>query len=101
MFYDFTWWNLAPIPFFILAMHAALYRTRVGENPFWSKAVSGYMTLAFVTNLIINIAVKHDNGRAVIDAGFIALYGSMWWNSGGGDGIKNFLQSLVMKPVTI
>jgi hypothetical protein len=98
MFSDFTLWELIPWTFFGFALHASVYRRKVGESRFQNKTVNGYMALAAASYLVIDTMVKHDKGQSVLDAAFLAIYLYAWWNSGGGDGIKNFLQSLVMKP---
>jgi hypothetical protein len=98
---DFTLWELIPWGFFGCAIHAMFYRRVVGQRAFENKSVNGYMALAAGCYLVIHVVIKHDTNSALIDAAFLAMYVFAWWNSGGGDGIKNFLQSLVMKPVTI
>jgi hypothetical protein len=93
--FTITWWDFIPLPFFILAIRAMYFRRKIGEIK--SSIAEGWMTLYFLSYMVINV-IRHRTGYAVLDAGFAAWWGWMWWNSGGGDGIKKFIQSLSMKP---
>lgn len=95
MFYSWSWWDLIPLPFLILAIRAMYFRRKVGEV--LSKEGAGYMVLFSLTSLVLDV-FRHRNGYAVLDAGAVAWWLYFWWNLGGGDGIKKFIQSLAPKP---
>lgn len=95
MFYSISWWDLIPFPFLVMALRAIHFRRVVGES--FSKEGAGYLALYSLSYMIID-AIRNRMGWAVFDAGMFALWAHTWWNAGGGDGMKNFLQSLVMKP---
>jgi hypothetical protein len=88
--------NTAPFVFAFLAVHA-MFKRRVGEELF-NKTVYGHMALFNFAFLPVDTFFAPSNSKAIIDCAFGAYWLYRWWNTGGGDGIKNFLQSLVMKP---
>ncbi len=81
--------------FMVRGLMAMIYR-RVGEDSL-GKRVSGNFAISCAMNVIGNVIVD-DSVWAVVNSALTAYWTYRWWNSGGGDGIKNFLQSLVMKP---
>jgi len=93
--YQFSWWDLIPLPLLILALRSMFFRRVVGQTN--NKESAGYMALYSLTYMVIDI-IRHRTGYAVFDAGMFALWAHSWWNSGGGDSVKNFIRSFGLKP---
>ncbi len=91
--------NTAPFVFAFLGVRA-MFKRRVGEGLF-NKTVYGHMTLSNFAFLPVDTFFQPSNSKAIFDCVFGAYWLYRWWNAGGGDGIKSFLQSLVMKPVHV
>jgi len=95
MFYDWSLLDLIPLPLFILAVRALIFKRVAGQTS--NKECEGYMALHSLVYLVIDI-IRHWNGHAVLDSAFLAYWAYSWWNSGGGDSVKNFIRSFGLKP---
>lgn len=92
--------NMIPFIFAILAVRA-MFKRRVGEG-LLNKTVYGHMTLFNFAFLPVDMFFDPSNGKAVFDCAFGAYWLYCWWNAGGGDGVKNFAESLAPKqPVAV
>ncbi|AZU97284.1 hypothetical protein SEA_FRANCOB_243 [Streptomyces phage Francob] len=94
------WFHFSPfdvigVGIMIYGFWKAFYRCPVGMNS--SRILYWYCAWAWVFLGVVRIA-EGRYANAVLDAGFAAYDFYRWWNSGGDEGVKNFLQSLVMKP---
>lgn len=95
MLYSWSWWDLPAIPLAVLGIRALWFKRVVGQRG--NKEAAGYFALFSLYYLVTDV-IRHRNGYAVFDAALFAYWVYEWWNSGGGDMVKNLLQSLVMKP---
>jgi len=93
--FHFVWADVIALGIIAIGFWRALYRCPVGMNP--DRIMYWYMGCGWTTLGVIR-TYEGFYVSAAIDAGFAAYDFYRWWNAGGGDGIKNFLQSLVMKP---
>ncbi|QIQ63096.1 hypothetical protein SEA_MOAB_242 [Streptomyces phage Moab] len=78
---------------FLIGAYRSSHFTPVGGNR--DKIFYWWEGLGWTGVLIIRIL---NDSSPYVSAMFAAYCFYRWWNAGGGDGIKNFLQSLVMKP---
>lgn len=88
--------NTLPFVFVYFAVKA-MFKRRVGES-IMNKAVYGHLALFNFAFLPVDVFMDPSTGKSVFDCAFGAYWLWCWWNAGGSDGVKNFLQSLVMNP---
>jgi hypothetical protein len=93
--FHFNWFDLIALGLIVYGGWKSIYRLPLGMNPV--RISAWYAGLAWTVLGIVRI-YEGRHASAAIDAGLAAYEFYRWWNSGGGDGVKNFLQSLVMKP---
>lgn len=81
------------IGFFGIGLYRASNFTVVGGNA--NKILYWWEAMGWLVVTAIHIA---HGSSPYLSTLFFAYNLYRWWNSGGGDGVKNFLQSLAMKP---
>lgn len=83
----------AALGFAGIGIYRGTHCVPVGGNP--DRIYHWWFAMGWIASGTIRIM----NGQAPYSDVMLAAYNLYkWWNSGGGDGVKNFLQSLVMKP---
>ena len=83
----------ALLAFTVVGLYRGTRCVPVGGNP--DRIFYWWFAMGWIASGFIRII----NGQAPYSDAIFAAYDLYkWWNAGGGDGIKNFLQSLVMKP---
>ncbi|WMI33607.1 hypothetical protein SEA_KENREY_245 [Streptomyces phage Kenrey] len=76
-----------------IGVYRGTYCLPVGGN--FDRIFYWWFAMGWISSAIIRII---HGQTPIVDVMFAVYDLYKWWNAGGGDGIKNFLQSLVMKP---